>query len=270
MDPPPLDSSAGPPPSEPPSVGPPSAGPPLRRTETSPDRPKFRSLFSLSRRHFRSFSVSQGRRGFTRQPKNSKRAHLMAPALQTPPTFNEKTPRERQKERKWVREREKKAQNFWPPPFGPPPFGPHSSGSPVFSGFGPSPFEPLPRAWPTFQSPTMTHTRSNNGLTQIGFGQNWPGQNHDGQKRIGPNWSNQDGQKGIGQSRSLPADLLLELGTLEDLVQGRGNLHVQHLKIWKNSSQKRIARIHNIASDGKSEQEVAFFLNRIFPRNECG
>ena len=35
-----------------------------------------------------------GRRGFTRQPENSKRAHLSAPAVQTPPKFHEKTPRE--------------------------------------------------------------------------------------------------------------------------------------------------------------------------------
>ena len=50
------------------------------------------------------------------------------------------------------------------------------------------------------------------GLAKIGFGQNWPGQNHDGQKWIGQNWiqsrSNQDGQNGIGQSRSLPLGLM--------------------------------------------------------------
>ena len=47
----------------------------------------------------------------TRQPENSKRAHLSVPALQTPPKFHEKTP-EREKERKWWRETEKKARNF--------------------------------------------------------------------------------------------------------------------------------------------------------------
>ena len=52
------------------------------------------------------------RRGFTEQPENSKRAHLSAPALQTPPKFHEKTPREIQKERKQGREREQKARNF--------------------------------------------------------------------------------------------------------------------------------------------------------------
>ena len=38
----------------------------------------------------------------TRQPENSKRAHLRDPALQTPPKFNEKTPRERLKERRFT------------------------------------------------------------------------------------------------------------------------------------------------------------------------
>ena len=37
------------------------------------------------------------RRGFTRKPENSKRAHSRVPALQTPPKFHEKTPRERKK-----------------------------------------------------------------------------------------------------------------------------------------------------------------------------
>ena len=63
-------------------------------------------------------------RGFTRQPENSQRAHLRVTALQTPPKFHEKTPREREEERKWAREREKKARNFGPPAFRSPPFGP--------------------------------------------------------------------------------------------------------------------------------------------------
>ena len=56
--------------------------------------------------------------GFTRQPENSKRAHLSAPALQTPPKFHEKTPREREREkkkRKFRREKKKQARNFGPP-----------------------------------------------------------------------------------------------------------------------------------------------------------
>ena len=67
-----------------------------------------------------------------RQPKNSKRAHLRVPALQTP-KFHERTPRERKKkERKLWREEGKKARNFGPtlqaPPFGIHPSGPHPSG----------------------------------------------------------------------------------------------------------------------------------------------
>ena len=49
----------------------------------------------------------------TRQPENSKRAHFRAPALQTPPKFHVKTPRERKK-----REEGKKSAKFCPPPFG--------------------------------------------------------------------------------------------------------------------------------------------------------
>ena len=48
----------------------------------------------------------------TRQPENSKRAHLSALVLQTPPKFNEKTPREGRKERILWRERKKKERNF--------------------------------------------------------------------------------------------------------------------------------------------------------------
>ena len=44
--------------------------------------------------------------GFHTTARNPKRAHLSVPALQTPPKFNEKTPRERQKDQKW-RERKK-------------------------------------------------------------------------------------------------------------------------------------------------------------------
>ena len=42
--------------------------------------------------------TKESRRSFTRQPENSKRAHLRVPALQTPPKFHEETPeRERGK-----------------------------------------------------------------------------------------------------------------------------------------------------------------------------
>ena len=54
-----------------------------------------------------------GRRGFTRQPENSKTCTFEA--LQTPPKFHEKPPREREKELKIVTGEGKKARNFGPP-----------------------------------------------------------------------------------------------------------------------------------------------------------
>ena len=51
----------------------------------------------------------------TRQPENSKRAHFTAPALQTPPKFHERTPRERKKKENCGGKREKKRENFGPP-----------------------------------------------------------------------------------------------------------------------------------------------------------
>ena len=89
----------------------------------------------------------------------------MAPALQTPPKFpREDTQRETKRAKIGAR-------NFGPPPFAAPPFGPHSSGSHFFWVWALTLLAPLPRAWPTFQGPTMTHTRSNNGLDKVGLAQ---------------------------------------------------------------------------------------------------
>ena len=63
--------------------------------------------------------IQCGRRGFTRQPENSKRSHFGAPAHQTPPKFHEKAPKRGKKKRNMWRERKKR--DF----FGPPQFGPH-------------------------------------------------------------------------------------------------------------------------------------------------
>ena len=81
----PRPPASDPPPPDPPSAGPPSsAGPP------------------------------GGLWGFTRQPENSKRAHLSVPALQTPPKFHEKTPRERERKRAKMGAGEgKKSAKFW-------------------------------------------------------------------------------------------------------------------------------------------------------------
>ena len=125
------------------------------------DRPKFRACFTLSRRKIRSFLPSggllvefwwclkrrdpqmctfglsgcrvkpqrlRGRMGFTRQPENSKRAHLSAPTLQTPPKFHEKTPEREEKNEFCGGRGKKKREILGLPPFGPPPFGPHPSG----------------------------------------------------------------------------------------------------------------------------------------------
>ena len=119
------------------SAGPPSAGP-----------PKFRFFFPLSRHNFLSFfplfrvlslnfggvfegrdpemctfGLSScrvkpqrllGRRGFIRQPENSKRAHFRALVLQTTPKFHEGPPREEER-KKHVAGEGKKARNFAPP-----------------------------------------------------------------------------------------------------------------------------------------------------------
>ena len=59
-------------------------------------------------------------RGFTRQPDNSKHAHVRVLALQTPPKFHEQTHRETQRERNGDLKMKKKREILGPPPFGPP------------------------------------------------------------------------------------------------------------------------------------------------------
>ena len=59
--------------------------------------------FGAAARAAQGIGRPQSRRGFTRQPESPKRAHWRPLALQTPPKFNEKTPRGREKERKFGR-----------------------------------------------------------------------------------------------------------------------------------------------------------------------
>ena len=66
------------------------------------------------------FPLPQQSPGFTRQPRNSKREHFRAAALQTPPKFHENTPKRRKNERKLWRERGKKRETLGLPPFGAP------------------------------------------------------------------------------------------------------------------------------------------------------
>ena len=102
----------------------------------------------------------------TRQPENSKCVHFRAPALQTPPKFHERTPRERKKIEYCGGRREKKARNFGLPTLQLHPSGLHPSGStlrgPTFSGFGPPPF-----GSPTLCGPKIQHLK-------IGRSRNWP------------------------------------------------------------------------------------------------
>ena len=96
----------------------------------------------------------RGRRGFTRQPENSKRAHLSAPALQTQPKFHEKTPREGRKEQILRRDREKKARNFGRPTLRPPTIRAPTIRAPTIRHSAPSLRAPTLRA-PTLRSPTL-------------------------------------------------------------------------------------------------------------------
>ena len=95
------------------------------RDRPSPRPPKISLFFFLSRRKIRSFLPSLGgllvefwlclgSRGFTRQPENSKRAHLSAPAFKTPPKFHEK-PQRGKKKTNYAAGEEKKSAKFRAP-----------------------------------------------------------------------------------------------------------------------------------------------------------
>ena len=98
---------------------------------------------------------------FTRQPENSKGAHLRVPALQTPPKCHEKTSKRGKNERKIVAEEGKKARNFGPP---------HPSAPSVY-GFGHTLQAPHPsdhhsgrpplKAPPTLRTPPLSWPKSN-------------------------------------------------------------------------------------------------------------
>ena len=103
---------------------------------------------------------------------NSKRAHSSPPALQTPPKFHEKTPRER-KRAKMGRRRGKKARNFVLPTLrGPTPFR-----APTFVVL----FFVKKKA-KRLKTPIWAKIR----LVKVGIGQSRS--NKDGQSRIGQSW----------------------------------------------------------------------------------
>ena len=102
----------------------------------------------------------------TRQPENSKRAHFRAPALETPPKFHERTPREKEERKLW-REEGKKNAKFWVHH----PSGLHPS-VPLFPGLGPPPFGAPPFEGPTLCRPKIQHRKI--GRNRIGRSRNWP------------------------------------------------------------------------------------------------
>ena len=92
---------------------------------------------------------------------------------------------------------------FWDPPFGAPPFGAPPFGARFFLGLGPTFWAPQHHTTPHNTTQPHTTTTTTRTTTTIRIGQKWIGHQWIGQNWIGPNRSNQDGQNGIGQSRSL-------------------------------------------------------------------
>ena len=108
--------------------------------------------------HIWALGLSWETQGLAQQPENSKRAHFRAPALQTPPKFHARTPRERKKKENCGGRREKKERNFGPPTLlgstllGSTPLGSTLRG-PTFSRFGASTFWAPPFWAPPFWAP---------------------------------------------------------------------------------------------------------------------
>ena len=97
---------------------------------------------------------------FTRWPIEPKRPFWRAPALQTPPKFHEKTPRESIKS-EISGGRKKKKLEILPPPSGrsgPRPSGPTLCPSPLFLGLGLHSFGPYPSGPPPFWAPIWPST----------------------------------------------------------------------------------------------------------------
>ena len=146
----------------------PTAGPLLRRTA------QYFALVSLARHIFHSFFRSLGG-PFVEVRWCLKCARLGSPnvrisrppALQTPPKFHEKTPRDEERKKIVVGEGKKSAK-FWPPTLRAPPFGAHPSGPhfgpPLFPRFwlqGPHPSGPHPlHKQPSSPTCPGPHTRS--------------------------------------------------------------------------------------------------------------
>ena len=103
----------------------------------------------------------KGRRGSTRQPENSKRAHLSAPALQTPPKFHEKT--NKRGRMKTVAGEGKKSAKFW---------ASHPSAPPLFLCLGLHLSGPYP-LW-SKNSTSKNWPKSKLAEVENGRSRNWP------------------------------------------------------------------------------------------------
>ena len=179
---------------------------PLRWTAPSARPPKISHFFSLHRGKFHSFfslwvvfSLNFGgvfgRRGFTQQPENSKRAHLCAPALQTPPKFTRRPPRDREERMEFPAGEKKKREILGPPPFGPNPFG-----SPP-----PDPPTTTKNNWPNAVWPNSVKKLAKFGQIRLAkCGQLSLAKCGPGQMRFGQMRPNKDGQIRFGQMRSRP------------------------------------------------------------------
>ena len=75
----------------------------------------------------RKTSLHRSRRGFRRQPENSKCAHSRVPAFHTPPKIQREDPQREKKSEHEGGRWKNNGEILGPPPLGPPPFGPHPS-----------------------------------------------------------------------------------------------------------------------------------------------
>ena len=173
------------------------------------------------------------------------------PALQTPPKFHEKTPRERRKNEISGGREQKKREILGPPPFGPPPFGPptlrapsppgpHPSGPPPLRA--PTPPGPHPFRPPPFRPPPKTKL-AKCGLAKFGqqklakFGQTRMAKCGQltlakcgfGQIRFGQMRPNKDGQIRFGQIRPRPILVLPRIQPFgSDEFSSLGKVYSRH------------------------------------------
>ena len=104
----------------------------------------------------------RGRRGFTRQPENSKRGTFERPGASNTHQYSTRRPPEREEKNELCGGTGgKKARNFGPPPFGPPLF---MGWPPTFYGLAPPPFETH-----TFLHPPTSTQNTQKKPEQINF-----------------------------------------------------------------------------------------------------